>query len=555
MGQTYEELLAQGAKPKALTFEELVAQGAKPIEPSHDIPVGVRAPEKTVGDRLRQAAGIGLNATSNAVDAATLGYYRKVRDAIGGAISPGAVAQAQGQEHEAESSPVGQFVGGLGTGAGYLAGGLPSMAAKAAERGVAAAGINARPIAGALTGALTGGAVAGGEAAVGGADLADVGRSAGTGALIGGALGGTAGTIAATGSKTADYLAANKHRKLIDQYGGKVSLTSPGKGGAFEDPLIAGGIDAKGNVTDAGIGSTARTAARQVRQGLNDEHRAAGGIYASDTAKLRASGALEGHHDISILADEAKAMADDAESYTNATREKVKAEILPILEKYAREDGSYSAPADSVNKIRQKIAKLAKYDTPTGVVKDKDIAQLARTAKGLVDETAFSAPNAAYAERMDTLKEAHRGLNIQGKSRAHTDPNDMAAEKTLTDLITRRGQNTVTAGKYETPELASVVEGRPELALPLDSAALLRARGAMQFIGGGKHGGLIERVKHPIGALMQAAEPIGQRIVRPIADAAASVSPPRNANPLLRASEEKRKREARNSNILSGAGN
>lgn len=481
-----------------------------------------------------RGAQVGVNATSNAVDAATLGYYRKARNAVGNVVAPEATASAQAMEQEAESEPVGQFVGGMGRGVGYLTG-APSLLAKGVSTGLRAATnaapkaigrvLGARPVAGAVTGGATGATLGGSEAAAQGGDMEEIKRAALASGIGGAFIGGGIGTVAAAGGKIADKLAQNPRAQLIERHGGKISPSSPGEGGAFDDPLISGGLSERGKVTDAGIGKTARAAARQVRESLNTENKAGVGIHKAKVNKLREDGALEGQHDVTSLAEQAQKMADDIENFTADTRSKVSSEILPVLEKYKREDGSYLATPDQLNALRKKIVKVANFQTRDGVVKDKDIGRLARVAKDLVGETALAEPNAEAAARVKSLQKAHRGLNIQGNSRSSTAPDDMAAEKTLTDLITRRGQNTVTAGKYETPELAEAVAQRPELQLPLDSAALLRARGAMQFFGGGKHGGLIERLKNPIGSVMQAAEPIGQRLVRPVAERAAALDP------------------------------
>jgi hypothetical protein len=501
------------------------------------------------GDNLRDTATL----VGDAFDAASVGAYRRARNMISGAVAPEATRAAQATEDQFNAEH--PLTANAAAGTGYLLpGGAPVRLAEGITAGVRALGpraialgLGSRPVVGAATAALDSGALRAAEDVTQGAPIdASLAKRAGQAALIGGGLGFAGGAIGASGSYLTDKLSGNPARALIQKYGGEVTAASPGRGGAFEEPLIAQGINKSGSVTDAGIGQTARAAAARVRGTLNEEAKALGRQHSQAVEQARGSGQLEGKYDVTDVYENLRKMAQDDVRYPATARATIDREALGPLSQFRDEAGRVTMTADQVNGLRKKLDGLAKFETPTGVVRDPVMADVAGQLRDVEAQTPFQPINERYAQGASELRQAHRALNVGNRMR--TGKADDAAEKTITDLVTRRGQNTVTAGKYETPELAALAARRPSLQLPLDSAALLRARGRMQFVGGGGHGGLIQQLRHPARAVAAAAEPIGQRLVLPAARRAAGLGPPPPTvialpQAVLRAQQAKREME------------
>jgi hypothetical protein len=178
-----------------------------------------------------------------ALDSATLGTYRKARDAATGAIAPQATAAMQDIEArtEAENPMAANTARGVGylspTGPAAMVGQVGAKIAGSLGRAIPA--MAARPIAGTVTGALAGGGTAAGEAAVEGAPLEEIAKRGLRGAAVGGAFGtafglGQAGIDAAAGRVNRSVNERVRHAYTQDAPAGARDKVV-GKGGAKAD--------------------------------------------------------------------------------------------------------------------------------------------------------------------------------------------------------------------------------------------------------------------------------------------------------------------------------
>lgn len=187
--------LTAGLTPERKT--QLEAKHAKNLQEIEALKAEQNAP-----DNNYIAAGIrgGAAGLSDVADKATLGLYKKGRNAALSRLSPDLLKTIQGQESEfhapVEGSPamrrVQQMAGALGDVAGYGTG-LGGLASKAG--GAIAKGLGGGVAAQAIGGAASGGLTAGAEASIGGADRGESAKRAGLGALTGGAIGAAAGAV------------------------------------------------------------------------------------------------------------------------------------------------------------------------------------------------------------------------------------------------------------------------------------------------------------------------------------------------------------------------
>jgi hypothetical protein len=163
------------------------------------------APEQSRLDKFLGAVGKGVNAVgtglSDALDAATLNWYRRGRDALTGLVAPESTRQMQAQEGQFHQEH--PYASATAHGLGYfIPGGAPVRLAEAGTAGVRALStaipaLAARPLAGALVGATTGGGTAAAEDVSAGVPLRDALADAGKAALVGAGMGAVSGGIAA----------------------------------------------------------------------------------------------------------------------------------------------------------------------------------------------------------------------------------------------------------------------------------------------------------------------------------------------------------------------
>ena len=247
-----------------------MAAGGKPVESDFEraLKAGGKEPEgPSVLDRVKRGVGIAATGVSNALDTATGGAYRFVRDQLPAAArniasgdahrilfgnpeeKPSEAAQYEQQVNEAHP-----LYANVTSDLGYLVpGGAPVRAAEAATAGVEALAarvpkvisrvLRARPVAGAaVSGVVTGGSQVAQDVASGAPLDADLAKRAGRATAIGAALGGGAGTIGAAGSATARAIRNPKNLigrtiRDVEAAGGRISATgNPTRGGIYETP-------------------------------------------------------------------------------------------------------------------------------------------------------------------------------------------------------------------------------------------------------------------------------------------------------------------------------
>jgi hypothetical protein len=436
--------------------------------------------------------------------------------------------------------------GASGTVVRNLAGAGARLAAKTGGR-----------VAGALVGAGAGmasvpvasGVIAAGQQAVGqldplGAPSAgwDAAKSAGSNPLamalgaLGGAASGYGAGVRGGNSQTAQDMA------LRQELGGKASLGRGAKGGAFEDPAIAGlrgSTDEIGRVADASANKLATNLTSQFKNEVGKPYNAAkSAIEASDEVT-----------DLAPLIDVAKKV-QASKGTTIPVRGLIQREILDDLEEFKQvaDDGavSYNMPVSVANEVRQKLSDFAKtgsVDVPRGNAK---IGELYNASKSLVGD--FEEANAAYSAGKDKFAESFRQLG--SKKPVNKLPEGPGAKvrmaqelvtKQISDRLFRGGEKARLTGQ-EADDLAAFIKKHPELELDVRLPEILAAKNRLGFKI--PEGGLLPSVK---GIVTQNIEPLEANLTVPLADSMRTVAPTAGAtaNPIMRGYEVQRERERR----------
>jgi hypothetical protein len=587
---TLEELMAMGGKPAETaapptgkTLEELLAAGGKAAPPHETNVTTSAAAEPSLKDRLISMARGGVNAAGtlagNALDTASLGYYRKARDFVGSKIAPEATAgnqAAEGQFNQAHP-----FVANMARAAGnFIPGGAPARigeAMLAGVRGLTAAApsilrgtLAARPVAGALTGAATGAVTTAAEDVAQGQDAGTTLRDIGRSAVVGGAVGGGAGVVGAAAAKVNNSRGAQA-RRFIEEHGqgATVGPLSPGRGGVFENELA--GLPAN----DKGIGAAAKIGAKNILQQVAEEHRVeTSRPFREMKALIDNTPAANRPRDITSIVTNMQSAAYDLETAPFA-RAQLEGQ-LNILERYRDpKTGIVMVPERQINGLRRTLMRTAKVGTNDAPGEaEAPLRKAAFEAKQLVDQGPYAALNDFYSEGMKKLEGTRKQLGL--KARPAKDAEVDVRKTKLT--LARQGQNTATAGGDA--DLEALKRDRPELAAAANLSELQRAKADLSYHLIPQHGGLMPRVAGaalgPGAALgaaalghggaglaaaggmmaLQNATPIAGRVLYPLTRNMGTSTPGRFAgrlaNPLARAAEEKRRREREAANTLSG---
>lgn len=180
-----------------------------------------------------------------------------------------------------------------------------------------------------------------------------------------------------------------------------------------------------------------------------------------------------------------------------AVAAKIKHVLTVMDERYTRPDGSILMTEEHLNGLRQQLQRTAK----SGISTDErlnPLQQAASVARGMVEEGPYAEANQAYAEGSKRFRESRRLLGIN--ERPKTLDESQAAVSKVKNLITRRGQNTVTAGGQE-GRLAEFEARHPQIAEEFIKPEMLRRRADISFSALPKrHGGLTERLGSFVGA-------------------------------------------------------
>lgn len=308
-------------------------------------------------------------------------------------------------------------------------------------------------------------------------------------ALGGGAMGAGLGSLGPLG-KAVMNSHGGQARQFIEKRGGTVDIASPGRGGPFNDMDVNG-------TSDAHIGKQAAVSAEKGLGMLSDQRaaelRPTGKLY----DQINESPAGLKQRDVSNLVP---TLEDAAASFgTSASAE---GDLRRVLDKVkAHQKPGFNADVDPYM-LSEADLNLAKRDldraAKTGVSTDEKLSPLKRAAddtRAMVDQGPYKPVNDMYGEASNKYRESRRLLGIS--ERPKTPGESQQAVEKVTNLITRRKQNTVTAGKGEggtQSNLGAFEAKHPDIGLELSKPALLRNKADISaHILPQEHGGLIDR--------------------------------------------------------------
>lgn len=449
--------------------------------------------------------------------------------------------------------------------AGGVAGMFTPGATAAVGKGALKVAGKAIPGAGAAMGAARGL----GAAAVAAPTMAGLHASA-EGDRLGAALGAAtdlpgavmAGAGGAAGAAVSDKIRKSRGyqaREFVEKegQGARVGVTTPGRGGVFDDELAGVGVD------DHAIGTAARKGAEGVLRGLKEKKRAdADRPYREAKERVDASPQADEVVNVKSVVDHMKKAVSDLET-DDAVVGKLKGK-LEQLEAYKLDNGAYAVPERQLNGLRRSLMRMAKIgqsDNPGE--KEAPLRAAAFAVKKMVDEGPYADANKLYATGAAAETASRRQLGLKPKK-----PADNAIDRRKLKLtLEREGQNTKTAGGDS--DIPGFRAEHPRLDLQTKLAELARARADLAFRFAPKHGGLIDRTVGTTlgpaaalgaaamggpagigvagGSLMGAnASPIAGRLLAPMTQ--------KSVNPLVWMAMEQKRRDAEDAARLRGGG-
>lgn len=357
-----------------------------------------------------------------------------------------------------------------------LAGGL-GRAAETAFRG---------PVLRTLATSLgTSGIASASHAASEGGGPADIARAGIEGGAIGGAVGGGL-AAAARGAQGLGRMVTEsrggKARQLIEKHGGTVS---------------PGGVELQGDyvtkgTSDADIGAQAEASANKGLGMLRTEERAVKGAAGRQIGRVGESPAAGELVDVTDVMANMRAAAEDLGTDTGTAQK-----LHDAIGKIERQQGAdfnpdtdnYFLTQNDANKLRRSLGRSGK----SGISTDEKLNPLQRATsqvKDIVDQGPFAEANAEFAKEAKNYQQSRKLLGIA--ERPKTPDESQAAISKVKNLITRRGQNTVTAGGQE-GRLAEFEAKHPDIAQEFIKPELLRSKADISFHVLPQHGGLIQR--------------------------------------------------------------
>lgn len=524
---------------------------------------GVRHPIDTLTDpSRRRELERGLD------DMVTLGYGQKFAswagEKLGDEPEETLSATAAGDTQSAPGfreagNLAGMFTPGATAAAGKAGGALVGKALG----GIRPAGILASAGLGAVKGAAgyeaTAPALAAAAASSEGHRL-DAAREAATdpAALI------TSGVLGGTGEGAKQAIAKTQGAKaaaLIEAKGrgAKVGPLTPGSGGVFDRELA--GVPAN----DRGIGQASKIAATNILQQVAQEHRVeTSRPYRQMKAAIDNSPAGQASRDIAPIVANMQSAAYDLETAPFA-RAQITNE-LATLERYRDpQTGAIMVPERQLNGLRRTLmrsAKIGMSDAPGEA--EAPLRAAAFEAKQMVDQGPYATLNQFYSEGAKKLEGTRKQLGLKGRP-----SKDAAVDVRKVKLALQRNlQNTETAGGDA--DIPAARAANPAIDQRADLPALAKARADLSLRLAPQHGGILGRLggqfaapaavagalTHPVAtaAVLGAVNfnPIAGRVLRPLTrniDAARTGS---GGAILIRAAQEKRRREAEAATQLGG---
>lgn len=318
-----------------------------------------------------------------------------------------------------------------------------------------------------------------------------------TGLAVGGALGLGAGAGGGLG-RSIENSRGGQARQFIERRGGSV--------GPFGGVKLAGEYDVPLNETptDASIGEQGSASARRGLNMLNTEDRAIKGAIGRGMERTYASPEGSQLRDVTGLVTRLQD-ATETVGLDPAVRAALRDEVSNITRQqggdFNPEVDNYFLNEGDLNRLRQLTDRYAK----TGVSNAGGLAPLKAAAdatREMVNEGPFAEQNAQYARQSRQNRIDRRLLGIPETQRA---PNALVdeegvtgsgdsrtAEDTVKNRITRRGQETVTAGGQRR-DMERFAARHPDVAAEFDKPELLRKKADISFRLVPEHGGLIER--------------------------------------------------------------
>lgn len=550
-------LAAPAAKPGGFDPDAYLA--APKTHSLDSLSADIKQGQAALGPATHRDIDQGLSSmVSSAGNAATLGLYDKARSGINrllGMETPLAQEQAFREGHPSLDA--------AGKAMGYLAPqGIPSVigrtvatglgqAAKAAPAAIRSL-MAARPVAGAIGGGLTGGATTAAEDVAGGVPLREIPKDVGRSALTGAVMGGTIGTVAAGATKARDAL-----RNPQNEIGRSIAALDQAKAsGVMNTPefkALPHGAE--------GFNRAATTAEEQLA-GHNEDI-------------LNHARQQYGQHIDQILAEHANKRYD----FT-----KLHGELGGIESEMVASNGTVGDPhmKNAIDRVRMMTSQsvvqhgdsfplsgqpAAGLRTPAGTVEDLIKAQKVIKADAQYDAapTVENRPyrlldkllseegkdidprlrplKADYAKVVDQLGEAN---DIMYGSRDPDVVRNTSKQKRARGLLGRIGDSTqaATLAEQDIARLKALDPKYQEILSPVEAKkAVERTRFGLPHVS--------RRIEHlPFAALQQNAAALGTHVIDPALAQLSGELTPRAmqagaaSNPLMRALEEKRKRDA-----------
>lgn len=424
-------------------------------------------------------------AVNSAIDRYSFGALGAVGRLLG---DPGGINE--GIEGYRAANPV---LSGVTDAPAYLAEGPVRALAEGVDRLVpqAASGIG-KLARSATTGGIGAGGTAALQSAVHGDEPKQIAKNAGEATLGGVGLGTGLGLLGRAGTAVMGSR-GGQARQFIEQHGGEVSPLSSGKGKPYEQMDVSG-------TTDADIGAQAASSAEKGLGMLNQEKKGVLRSLGGTMSRINASPEGQQPRDVSSLIPQIQDALGEID-IASATEGDLQGAMAKIAAKqkpgFNPDTDPYMLSEADLNKLRRRLDRSAR----TGTSNDAALGPLknaANEARSMVDEGPYKDANARYAKESNSFRESRRLLGISERPRTPGEPKT-AVDK-VANLITRRGQNTVTAGKQE-GDLAAFEQKHPEIGAELAKPGLLRKKADISFhVLPQRHGGLIDRTGSTVGA-------------------------------------------------------
>ena len=340
----------------------------------------------------------------------------------------------------------------------------------------------------------TSGALQTTQALAEGAEPAEALREGGHAAASGAMIATPLTVMARAGGSLADKALESRGgqtRQFLERHGVTVGPKTPGSGGPMDSMVTQG-------TTDADIGRQAEVSAQRGLDSLNQEKKAVMGILGRRIGGIEGSPEAAHLQDVSEIVQNMRAAMEELDTSPQARTalgDLVKSVESKQGQGFNGDTDNYLLSQTDVNKLRRQLDRYAKTGTST----DASLSPLksaAGEARTMVDEGPFSQANKDYAEKTKYYQKSRRMLGIN--ERPKTPDETQAAVSKVKNLITRRGQNTVTAGGQES-KLAEFEARHPQVAEEFARPEILRKRADLNFrLLPPEHGGLIERDGAPL---------------------------------------------------------